>query len=101
MLKKDNWLRCWFNSIDTRKVEPLITMSKTIEEWTAVMADVFLELYRSNKKGGWVAFEVREIKTGPWAGEHVVPVASKAGFHCRSLYYKSTGIHQDLNIWPG
>jgi hypothetical protein len=97
---KDNWLRCWFNSIDTRKVEPLITMSKTLEEWTAVMADVFWELYRVTKNGGWVAFEVGEIKNGTVRlEEHVVPVALKAGFHCEGIIINLQKFTKTSNIW--
>jgi hypothetical protein len=80
--------------------ENLITMSKTLEEWTAVMADVFLELYRVTKNGGWVAFEVGEIKNGTVRlEEYVVPVALKAGFHCEGIIINLQEFTKTSNIW--
>ncbi|HLP14923.1 MAG TPA: DNA methyltransferase, partial [Bacteroidota bacterium] len=32
----DNWLRCWFNCIDDKAVGRTITMSRTVDEWSAV-----------------------------------------------------------------
>ncbi len=97
---RDNWLRCWFNSIDSKKVENLITMSRTLEEWTAVMADVFKELFRVTKKGGWVAFEVGEIKNGTIKlEEHVVPLGLKAGFACKGVIINLQEFTKTSNIW--
>ena len=47
---KDNWLRCWFNEINMIDIESKITMSKKLDDWLAVMKDVFEELYRITKK---------------------------------------------------
>ncbi len=78
---KDNWLRCWFNGIDADEIASKITMSKTIEEWSAVMQEVFYELYRVTKSGGWLAFEVGEVKGGKLKlDEYVVPLGIRAGF---------------------
>lgn len=96
----DNWLRCWFNSIDTRKVETMITICRTLEEWSLVMADVFKELFRITKKGGWVAFEVGEIRKGTVRlEEHVVPLALKAGFHCEGIIINRQKFTKTSNIW--
>jgi hypothetical protein len=38
---KDNWLRCWFNSINSEAVSKKITMAKTVEKWTIFMKEVF------------------------------------------------------------
>ncbi|RJX27919.1 MAG: site-specific DNA-methyltransferase [Dethiobacter sp.] len=97
---RDNWLRCWFNSIDTKKVETLITMSKTLEEWSSVMGDVFKELFRITKNGGWVAFEVGEIKSGRiQLEEHVVPLGLKAGFVCEGVVINLQEFTKTSNIW--
>lgn len=61
---QDNWLRCWFNSIDDVEVSKKITMSKSLDDWSAVMLVVFQELLRITKHGGWVAFEVGELRNG-------------------------------------
>ena len=56
--EKDNWLRCWFNNIDTEEVSKKITVTKSLEDWCKIMKETLKELYRITKKGGWVAFEV-------------------------------------------
>ena len=61
---KDNWLRCWFNSIETGEISKKITMTRTVEAWSLVMKAVFKELYRITRAGGWVAFEVGEVRKG-------------------------------------
>ena len=39
-----------------------ITMSRSLEEWSAIMFGVFRELYRITKPRGFVAFEVGEVR---------------------------------------
>ena len=56
-------------------------MAKKIEEWSEVMQNVFNELYRITIVGGFVAFEVGEIKNGKIKlDEFVVPLGINAGF---------------------
>lgn len=96
----DNWLRCWFNSIDAKKVANTITMSKNIQEWSCVMEEVFYELYRITKKGGWVAFEVGEVKGGKIKlDEYVVPLGQKAGFCCQGILINLQEFTKTSNIW--
>ena len=97
---KDNWLRCWFNDIDAGEIAGKITMSKTIEEWSTVMQDVFYELYRITKNGGWVAFEVGEVKGGKVKlDEYVVPLGTKAGFNCIGILVNLQEFTKTSNIW--
>ena len=96
----DNWLRCWFNEIDAEAVTKTITMSRTIEQWSLVMADVFHELYRVTKKGGWVAFEVGEIRNGKLKlDEHVVPLGMAAGFSCKAILINRQVFTKTSNLW--
>lgn len=97
---KDNWLRCWFNSIDVEQVSEEITMSRTIEDWCAVMQGVFYELYRVTKKGGWAAFEVGEVRGGKIKlDEYVVPLGIQAGFSCAGILINSQEFTKTSNIW--
>jgi len=97
---KDNWLRSWFNGININEVEKKITMSKTIEEWTDVMQSVFDELYRITKKGGYVAFEVGEIKNGKIKlDEYVVPLGLKSGFTILGILVNQQIFTKTANIW--
>lgn len=96
----DNWLRGWFNSIDMDAVAGKITMSKTIAEWNAKMSDVFNELFRVTKPGGYVAFEVGEVRNGKIKLEDaVVPVGIEAGFRCLGVLINTQEFTKTSNIW--
>lgn len=97
---EDNWLRCWFNSIDANEVAKKITMAKTVEEWSNFIVEVFQELYRITKQGGWVAFEVGEIQGGRInLDEYVVPLGLKAGFKCEGIIINEQDFTKTSNIW--
>jgi len=97
---KDNWLRCWFNNLDTRKIEKQITMARTVEDWSAKMGQVFEELYRITKPGGWVAFEVGEVRNGKVKlDDHVIPLGLQAGFRCLGVVVNSQQFTKTANIW--
>jgi len=97
---QDNWLRCWFNNIDAEKIEKNITMSKNIDEWSSVMQDVFQELFRITKKGGWVAFEVGEIKNKKIKlEEFVVPLGVNVGFKIQGIMINEQIFTKTSNIW--
>jgi hypothetical protein len=96
----DNWLRCWFNALDAESIGRQITMSKTIDAWRARMAAVFAELYRVTKRGGWIAFEVGEIRKGKIRlEEHVVPLGIAAGFACEAILINEQRFTKTANIW--
>lgn len=76
---RDNWLRCWFNAIDAPKIP--LWIFKRIEDWQKQMASMFKELYRILQPGGYVAFEVGEVRSGQVKLEEVViPAAESARF---------------------
>lgn len=96
----DNWLRCWFNNINTEEISKQITMSKTIQQWEIVMQDVFYELYRITKPSGFVAFEVGEIKNGKIKLEDsVLPLGIKAGFEPIAIIVNEQEFTKTANIW--
>lgn len=97
---KDNWLRCWFNNINTEEIERKITMAGTVEKWSSVMAAVFKELFRITKTGGWVAFEVGEIRKGTIKlDEYVIELGIKAGFACEGVIINLQAFTKTSNIW--
>jgi len=94
----DNWLRCWFNGIDEKSVK--ISMAKTVEQWSEIMFDVLKELYRITVKGGYVAFEVGEIKNGKIKlDEIVVPLGVRAGFDIECIVINEQNFTKTSNIW--
>lgn len=98
--KNDNWLRCWFNGIDAESVGKLITMSKTLDDWAVEMKKVLNELYRVVKKGGYVAFEVGEIKNGKIKlDEVIIPLGIDVGFSCEYIMINSQKFTKTSNIW--
>jgi DNA modification methylase len=97
---QDNWLRCWFNGIDTNAISGRITAAKTIDAWTQVMRQVFAELHRVTRAGGWVAFEVGEIRGRSIAlDEYVVPLGIDAGFSCEGILVNEQSFTKTANIW--
>lgn len=97
---QDNWLRCWFNGIDVNEIEKRITMSKTLEQWQTVMQAVFNELFRITKQGGYVAFEVGEVKNGKVnLDEYILPLGVKAGFDAVAIIINEQVFTKTANIW--
>ncbi|HEV7390335.1 MAG TPA: DNA methyltransferase [Burkholderiales bacterium] len=97
---KDNWLRCWFNGLDAEEIGKRMTISRTIEEWSAVMTHVFAELFRIARPGGWVAFEVGEIKRGAIRLDEIIaPIGTAAGFECQAVLINSQRFTKTANIW--
>ncbi len=97
---EDNWLRCWFNSLPTDQMATQITMARTVERWSEVMGRVFTELFRVTKVGGFVAFEVGEVRNGKIKLEEtVVPLGVAAGFRCEAILINAQQFTKTANIW--
>ena len=97
---KDNWLRLWFNGIDFEDLDKKITMSKTLADWSTKMQDVFHEFYRILKPGGFVAFEVGEIKNGKIKlDEYVLPLGIKANLNPICIIINQQEFTKTANIW--
>jgi hypothetical protein len=98
--REDNWLRCWFNGLDEKAIGREITMARTLDEWTSVMGSVFRELYRITRHGGFVAFEVGEVRKGTIRlEEHVIPPGIAAGFMCMGVLINKQIFTKTSNIW--
>jgi len=97
---QDNWLRCWFNDLDAADAAKSITMSRSLEEWSAIMYGVFRELHRITKSRGFVAFEVGEVRNKKInLDEHIVPLGIKAGFTCIGIIINEQYFTKTSNIW--
>ncbi len=96
----DNWLRCWFNGLDAKAVAAGITMARKLDEWTAVMGEVFRELHRVTRPGGHVAFEVGEIRGGTLRLEEaVLPLGMAAGFASLGVLVNRQDFTKTAHIW--
>ncbi len=77
-----------------------MTSAKTPKTWAEAMQQVFLELYRITRRGGWVAFEVGEVKAGQVKlEEYVVPLGVNAGFTCEGILVNKQEFTKTANIW--
>ena len=96
--QKDNWLRCWFNGIDSNKIS--IWQLKKPADWISAMTRVFCELRRVLVPGGHVAFEVGEIRGGKLLLETlVVPAAVEAGLEPMLVMINDQVFTKTANCW--
>jgi hypothetical protein len=94
----DNWLRCWFNGLDASQVQ--IWQVKKPAEWQERMQQVFTELRRILLPGGYVAFEVGEVRGGKLLLETlVVPAAQAAGLTPRMVIINDQVFTKTANCW--
>ena len=94
----DNWLRCWFNGIDAREVA--IWQLKKPADWQAAMTRTFQELQRVLASGGFVAFEVGEVRNGKILLETlVVPAAMEAGLKPLMVLINDQMFTKTANCW--
>lgn len=99
---KDNWLRCWFNSIDLKDVEKNMFISGSLDEWKTFISSVLREILKVTKKGGVVAFEVGEINVRERRvnlDEVVASMASRVGFRINYVMINMQKFTKTSNIW--
>jgi len=94
----DNWLRCWFCGIDAKSVP--ITMARTVAAWQESMYEAFVEQFRVVRPGGYVAFEVGEVRKGKVRLEEAaLPVAQRAGFEAELVMINAQNFTKTANCW--
>jgi hypothetical protein len=97
---RDNWLRCWFNGIDAERIDLEISTPSKLEAWLSLMAKVFSELHRVTKKGGYLVFEVGEVRKGSLLLEEpLLPVASETGWKILGVLINSQDFTKTANCW--
>jgi SAM-dependent methyltransferase len=96
----DNWLRCWFNGLDAEAISQSLSTPRTVAAWSATMAEVFAELHRITRPGGFVAFEVGEVRRGKLKLDEVVlPLGLAAGFRAHGVLVNSQTFTKTAHIW--
>jgi hypothetical protein len=94
----DNWLRCWFANIDVSSVH--ISMHKKTLDWSAFIARTFNELSRVVKAGGFVAFEVGEVRNGKVCLEDlVVDSIDRNDFEIEGVMVNVQEFTKTANCW--
>jgi methylase of polypeptide subunit release factors len=94
----DNWLRGWFCGIEADGVE--IALHRKVGDWQAFVGRVFRQLARLLRPGGYVAFEVGEVKHGAVRLEEaVLPCGLAAGFEPTCILINQQAFTKTANIW--
>ena len=95
---QDNWLRAWFCGHEISKLS--IWQFRDLAEWEAGMLRVLTEVRRVLKPGGWVAFEVGEIRQGRLKLEtSVLNVGSRAGLQPVLVLINDQVFTKTSNCW--
>ena len=94
----DNWLRCWFLGVDTKGVE--MTVPTKLGHWEESMTEVFRELFRIVHRGGFVAFEVGEVRKGKVKLESaVLRCGYRVGFEPGLVMINDQQFTKTANCW--
>ncbi|HEY5811375.1 MAG TPA: DNA methyltransferase, partial [Terrimicrobiaceae bacterium] len=94
----DNWLRCWFSGIDPKTIN--LWMFRSVSEWSLQMTRVFRELHRILQSGGFVAFEVGEVRHRKLKLEDfVIPAAEEAGLKPLMVLVNQQKFTKTSNCW--
>ena len=97
---QDNWLRCWFNHIDTNQVASRMTQFRSLDQWVLAMEKVFLEFHRILIPGGYGAFEVGEVRKGKiQLDDYVFPIIEKTRLEPIATYINRQQFTKTANIW--
>jgi len=95
---QDNWLRAWFCGVDLAAT-PLWHLRK-ISEWTDAMTSVLRELHRVLRIGGFVAFEVGEVRNGTvLLEEQVLQAGRAAGLNPVLVLVNAQDFTKTSNCW--
>jgi len=95
---QDNWLRCWFNGIDSKAVS--IWQWRSADAWQQAMSLVMKELHRVLVDGGIVAFEVGEVRNGKILLEDLVlPAAQASGLQAFAILINDQNFTKTSNCW--
>ena len=98
--ERDNWLRSWFNNLDNDPEDEGPSVCSGLDAWCRLMGNIFEELYRVTRPGGWIAFEVGEVRKGTIRlEEHVVRLAEAAGLSCFGVLVNRQRFTKTANIW--
>ena len=94
----DNWLRCWFAGIDPGDVR--IDRHRDIAGWEGFVRRSFREFARVVRPGGFVAFEVGEVRGGKVLLErHVAAAIEGLPFDVLGVMVNQQVFTKTANCW--
>ena len=96
--KTDNWLRGWFCGIDIASVP--VTMARDLDGWKRFVTRVLAELRRVLRIGGYIAFEIGEVRGGAIRLEEtVVPAGVAVGLEPVLVLLNAQQFTKTANCW--
>ncbi len=96
--RTDNWLRCWFAGIDREAVP--IAAHRTPEAWRAFVHASLRDIARTLRPGGFLAFEVGEVRGGKVLLEdHVVAAAGGLPLAVEGVMVNRQSFTKTANCW--
>jgi hypothetical protein len=94
----DNWLRCWFAGIDPATVR--IDRHRDLPGWERFVRRSFQEFARVVRPGGFVAFEVGEVRHGRVLLErHAVAAIAGLPFEVLGVMVNQQSFTKTANCW--
>ena len=94
----DNWLRCWFLGIAPKALS--ISQYKNIEDWSFFIQKTLKELSRVVCRGGHIAFEVGEVRSGTIQLEkHVLKQVKGLPLKVRMVLVNEQTFTKTANCW--
>jgi len=94
----DNWLRCWFAGIDPAEVR--IDRHRDIAAWEGFVRRGYQEFARVVRPGGFVAFEVGEVRGGTVLLErHVAAAIEGLPFDLLGIMVNQQNFTKTANCW--
>ena len=94
----DNWMRCWFLGIDSSQIK--ITQTANPTDWQAFMASTLQDLHRIVRPGGYVAFEVGEVRNASlFLEELILPAGIAVGFDPVIIMINVQEFTKTANAW--
>lgn len=96
--QQDNWLRCWFVGLDSKKIS--IDQAKHAKDWQTMVQQTLSHCRRMLRPGGQVAFEVGEVRGGKLKLEDlVIPAAQAAGLTPWAVLINQQDFTKTANCW--
>ncbi|MDR3537394.1 MAG: DNA methyltransferase [Acetobacteraceae bacterium] len=94
----DNWLRCWFAGIDPATVR--IDRHRDVAAWEAFVRRSFIRFAQAVRPGGFVAFEVGEVRGGSVLLErHVAAAVIGLPFAVLGVMVNRQDFTKTANCW--
>ncbi len=96
--KKDNWLRCWFAGISLDSI--CISTYRRVEDWREFIRESIAEMCSKLKHGGYIAFEVGEIRNKTLCLEdEVTDAVQDLPVDIKSIMINQQEFTKTSNIW--